>query len=130
MVAGQPSVDGGVDDAVQAHGERVDVLHLPVLALRDERAQLQVLVLDHLDGVLQRADLHLFRERVEKEEQRRWRRVRSQSDDGDDGDNVIWSRCGSADCVVCLTCVCKTESKLSFFISRLVAQRLAVSYYI
>lgn len=60
MVAGQPSVDGGVDDAVQAHCERVDVLHLPVLALRDERAQLQVLVLDHLDGVLQRAHLHLY----------------------------------------------------------------------
>lgn len=59
LVAGQASVDGGVDDPVQAHGEGVDVLHLPVLALGDQRAQLQVLVLDHLDGVLQRAHLHL-----------------------------------------------------------------------
>lgn len=59
LVAGQPAVDGGVDDPVEAHGEGVDVLHLPALALRDQRAQLQVLVLDHLDGVLQRAHLHL-----------------------------------------------------------------------
>lgn len=59
LVAGQPSVDSRVDDAIEAHGEGVDVLHLPALALRDQRTQLQVLVLDHLDGVFQRANLHL-----------------------------------------------------------------------
>lgn len=59
LVAGQPPVDSGVDDAVEAHGEGVDVLHLPALTLGDQCAQLQVLVLDHLDGVLQRANLHL-----------------------------------------------------------------------
>lgn len=69
MVAGQPPVHGGVDDPIEAHGEGVDVLHLPALTLRDQCAELQVLVLDHLDGVLQRAHLHLGRREMERNDE-------------------------------------------------------------
>lgn len=40
LVAGQPPVDSGVDDPVEAHGEGVDVLHLPALTLGDQCAEL------------------------------------------------------------------------------------------
>lgn len=60
LVSGDASVDGRVDDPVQAHAERVDVaVMLPVLVLADQGAQLLGLVLHHVDGVLQRAHLHL-----------------------------------------------------------------------
>lgn len=60
LVARNAPVDGCVDDTVQAHAEKVDVaLHLFVLILADQGPQLLVLILDHLDGVLQRAHLHL-----------------------------------------------------------------------
>lgn len=38
LVPGQPPVDSGVDDSVEAHGEGVDVLHLPALTLGDQCA--------------------------------------------------------------------------------------------
>ena len=60
LVSGDASIDGGVDDAVQRHAEKVDVaVKLLVLVLADQSPQLLVLVLHHSDGVLQRAHLHL-----------------------------------------------------------------------
>lgn len=60
LISGDASVDGGVDDAVEAHAERVDVaVVLPVLVLADQSPQLLGLILHHVDGVLQGAHLHL-----------------------------------------------------------------------
>ena len=60
LVACDASVDSSVNDAVQAHAQQVDVaVHLLVLILADQGAQLLVLVLNHLDGILQGAHLHL-----------------------------------------------------------------------
>lgn len=59
LVASESSVHRRVDDSVQAHGEWVDVLHLPHLALSDQGAQLQSLILYHLTGILQRTHFHL-----------------------------------------------------------------------
>lgn len=59
LVACDASVDGSVNDAVQAHAQQVDVaVHLLVLILADQGPQLLVLVLNHLDGILQGAHLH------------------------------------------------------------------------
>lgn len=38
LVAGQSPVDSGVNDPIEAHGEGVDVLHLPALTLGDQCA--------------------------------------------------------------------------------------------
>lgn len=60
LVACDAAVDRGVDDAVQAHAEQADVaMRLLVLILADQGPQLLVLILHHLDGILQRAHLHL-----------------------------------------------------------------------
>lgn len=60
MVACNASVDSSVNDAIQAHAEQVDVaMHLLVLILADQGPQLLVLILNHLDGILQGAHLHL-----------------------------------------------------------------------
>lgn len=59
LVASESSVHGGVDHPVQTHSQRVDVLHLPRLALCDQRTQLKGFILNHLAGVLQRTHLHL-----------------------------------------------------------------------
>lgn len=60
LVARDAAVDRGVDDTVQAHAEQADVaMRLLVLILADQGPQLLVLILHHLDGILQRAHLHL-----------------------------------------------------------------------
>ncbi len=59
LIASETAVDSRVDDSVETHGQGVDVLHLPGLTLRDQRPQLQVLVLDYLDSIFQRTHLHL-----------------------------------------------------------------------
>lgn len=59
LVASKSSIHGRVDHTVQTHSKWVDVLHLPHLALRNQCAQLQGLILNHLAGVLQRTHLHL-----------------------------------------------------------------------
>lgn len=60
LVACNASIDSCVNDAIQAHAEKVDVaMDLLVLILADQGPQLLVLILNHLDGILQRAHLHL-----------------------------------------------------------------------
>lgn len=60
LVACDASIDCSIDDAIQAHAEQVDVaMHLLVLVLTNQGPQLLVLVLYNLDGILQRAHLHL-----------------------------------------------------------------------
>lgn len=60
LVARNAAIDSRVDDAVQAHAQQVDVaMCLFVLVLADQGPQLLVFILDHLDGILQRAHLHL-----------------------------------------------------------------------
>lgn len=59
LIASETSVDSGVDDSIETHGQGVDVLHLPGLTLRNQRPQLQVLVLDDLNSILQWTHLHL-----------------------------------------------------------------------
>ena len=60
LVAGDATVDGSVDDSVERHAEQVDVpVQLLVLVLTDQSPQLLVLVLHHVDGILQRTHLHL-----------------------------------------------------------------------
>ncbi len=60
LVSGDSSIDGGVDHPVEAHAEQIDVsVKLLVLVLTDQGAQLLVLVLHHIYGVLQRTNLNL-----------------------------------------------------------------------
>lgn len=61
LVPRNASVDSGINDTVETHAQQVDVaMHLFVLILADQRAELLVLILNYLDGILQRAHLHLW----------------------------------------------------------------------
>lgn len=60
LIACNASIDSCIYDAIQAHAEQVDVaMYLLVLILADQGPQLLILILNHLDGILQRAHLHL-----------------------------------------------------------------------
>ncbi|KAK7811389.1 hypothetical protein U0070_002322 [Myodes glareolus] len=55
------SIDSCINDTIQAHAEQIDVaMHLFVLILADQSSQLLILILDYLDGILQRTHLHLL----------------------------------------------------------------------
>lgn len=59
LVVGKAAHDGGVDDAVEHHGQRVDRQRAVAGLLLHQVAQLLVGLLHGLDGVLQRAHLLL-----------------------------------------------------------------------
>lgn len=60
LVACNASIDSSVNDSIQAHAEQIDVaMHLFVLILADQSSKFLVLILNYLDGILQRAHLHL-----------------------------------------------------------------------
>lgn len=60
LISGDAPVHSSIYDPIEAHAERVDVaMMLPVLVLADESPQLLGLILHHVNGILQRAHLHL-----------------------------------------------------------------------
>lgn len=59
LVVGEAAHDGGVDDAAEHHGQRVDGERAVARLLLHQVAQLLVGHLHGLDGVLQRTDLLL-----------------------------------------------------------------------
>lgn len=60
MIACDATVDSSINDTIEAHTEQADVaMRLFVLILANQGPQLLVLILHHLDGILQRAHLHL-----------------------------------------------------------------------
>ena len=60
LISGDASVHSSIYNPIETHAEWVDVaVMLPVLVLADQSPQLLGLILHHINGILQRAHLHL-----------------------------------------------------------------------